>query len=167
MSKLQLQGSASGTGVFTLAAPNSSVDKVLTLPDETGTVLSSVSDITTQTKAALNASGDAPIYACRAWVNFNGTGTVAIRASGNVSSITDKGVGHYTVNFSTAMPDINYCVTGMGKEGTSTTATPHASASPTPVGLGSYLTTSCSIGNANIDTNDWIDGDIICLTFFR
>jgi hypothetical protein len=59
-------------------------------------------------KTALNASGTAPIYACRAWVNFNGTGTVAIRASGNVSSITDNGVGDYTVNFTTAMPDANY-----------------------------------------------------------
>jgi hypothetical protein len=48
-------------------------------------------------------------YKCRAWVNFNGTGTVAIRASGNVSSITDNGTGDYTVNFTTAMPDINYC----------------------------------------------------------
>jgi hypothetical protein len=53
-------------------------------------------------------SGTAPIYPCRAWVNFNGTGTVAIRASGNVSSITDNGTGDYTVNFTTAMPDANY-----------------------------------------------------------
>ena len=63
---------------------------------------------------ALNAPGSAPIYACRAWVNFNGTGTVAIRASGNVSSITDNGVGDYTVNFTTAMPDAHYSVVGMG-----------------------------------------------------
>jgi hypothetical protein len=55
-------------------------------------------------------SGTAPLYAARAWVNFNGTGTVAIRASGNVSSITDNGAGDYTVNFTTAMPDANYCV---------------------------------------------------------
>jgi len=47
-------------------------------------------------------------YGCRAWVNFNGTGTVAIRASGNVTSITDNGTGDYTVNFTTAMPDVNY-----------------------------------------------------------
>lgn len=46
---------------------------------------------------------------CRAWVNFNGTGTVAIRASFNVSSITDNGTGDYTVNFTSAMPDVNYC----------------------------------------------------------
>jgi uncharacterized protein (AIM24 family) len=50
----------------------------------------------------------ATAYGCRAWVNFNGTGTVAIRASGNVSSITDNGTGDYTVNFTTAMPDTNY-----------------------------------------------------------
>ena len=49
-----------------------------------------------------------PEFQCRAWVNFNGTGTVAIRASGNVSSITDNGTGNYTVNFTTAMPDANY-----------------------------------------------------------
>lgn len=55
-------------------------------------------------------TGTAPLYACRAWVNFNGTGTVAIRASGNVSSITDNGTGYYTVNFTNAMPDANYSV---------------------------------------------------------
>ena len=55
-----------------------------------------------------------PTYFCRAWVNFNGTGTVAIRGSGNVSSITDNDVGDYTVNFSTAMPDANYCFSGAG-----------------------------------------------------
>ena len=47
---------------------------------------------------------------CRAWVNFNGTGTVAIRASFNVTSITDNGTGTYTVNFTTAMPDVNFAV---------------------------------------------------------
>ena len=45
---------------------------------------------------------------CRAWVNFDGTGTVAIRGSFNVTSITDGGTGAYTVNFTTAMPDTNY-----------------------------------------------------------
>ena len=54
-------------------------------------------------------------YLCRAWVNFNGTGTVAIRASGNVSSITDNATGDYTVNFTTAMLDTNYSVSGIVK----------------------------------------------------
>ena len=78
----------------------------------TGTTESLVSPakVKSAVKPALNASGNAPIYACRAWVNFNGTGTVSIRASGNVSSITDNGTGNYTVNFATAMPDANYSV---------------------------------------------------------
>jgi hypothetical protein len=67
------------------------------------------------TSAALGNVGTAPVYAARAWVNFNGTGTVAISASGNVSSITDNSAGNYTVNFTTAMPDANYCVTGSAK----------------------------------------------------
>ena len=50
----------------------------------------------------------ATAYGCRAWVNFNGTGTVAIRESGNVSSITDHSTGNYTVNFSSALVDENY-----------------------------------------------------------
>jgi hypothetical protein len=45
---------------------------------------------------------------CKAWVNFNGVGTVAIRSSYNVSSITDNGTGLFTVNFTTAMPNTNY-----------------------------------------------------------
>jgi len=53
-------------------------------------------------------------YGVRAWVNFNGTGTVAIRDQGNVSSITDNGTGDYTINFATALPDTNYCVVGSG-----------------------------------------------------
>lgn len=64
-------------------------------------------------KTALNAGGLAPIFACRAWVNFDGTGAAPIRASGNLSSITDNGVGLYTLNFITAMPDVNYSVLGM------------------------------------------------------
>ena len=63
-------------------------------------------EVVAQTAAVYTA---ASIYGCRAWVNFNGTGTVAIRASGNVSSITDGGVGIYTINFIVNMPDANYC----------------------------------------------------------
>jgi hypothetical protein len=50
----------------------------------------------------------------KAWVNFNGTGTVAIRRAFNVASITDNGTGDYTVNFTTAMPDANYCFQANG-----------------------------------------------------
>jgi hypothetical protein len=65
-----------------------------------------------------NAAGtDSPINVpgtAKAWVNFNGTGTVAIRASYNVSSITDNGTGDYTVNFTTAMADANYSIASIG-----------------------------------------------------
>jgi len=70
------------------------------------------------TKATIDTAGNlkfdsgygsvATAYGCRAWVNLDGTGTVAIRDSGNVSSITDNGTGNYTVNFTTAMVDANY-----------------------------------------------------------
>ena len=111
MSLIKLQGNASGTGAFTIAAPNSNTDRTLTLPDSSGTMATAES-----TLSQFNASGSAPVYACRAWVNFNGTGTVAIRASGNVSSITDNGAGDYTVNFTTAMPDNNYATNLSGGE---------------------------------------------------
>lgn len=48
----------------------------------------------------------------KAWVNFNGNGTPAIRASFNVSSITDLGTGLYRVTFTTAMPDADYSTAG-------------------------------------------------------
>lgn len=57
-----------------------------------------------------NASGTENGTLCRAWVNFNGTGTVAIRASFNVSSITDNNAGQFDVNFSNSMPDANYAM---------------------------------------------------------
>ncbi len=79
----------------------------------TGTTASFSGDVTLGSSLLATPTGSAPSYTCRAWVNFNGTGTVAIRASGNVSSITDNGVGDYTVNFTTAMPDANYAVFGL------------------------------------------------------
>jgi len=61
-----------------------------------------------------------PDFCARAWVNFNGTGTVAIRGSGNVSSITDNNTGDYTVNFTTAMPDANYSFAGAASDNNET-----------------------------------------------
>ena len=58
----------------------------------------------------------ATAYGCRVWINFNGTGTVTIVNSGNVSSVTDNGTGHYTVNFSNSFPDNAYAVC-TGEEG--------------------------------------------------
>ena len=123
MSKVALEGNVNGTGTFTIASPNSNTDRTLNLPDASGTVqvsgnpisgttASFSGDVTLGSSVLATPTGSAPSYTCRAWVNFNGTGTVAIRASGNVSSITDNGVGDYTVNFTTAMPDANYVTSG-------------------------------------------------------
>jgi hypothetical protein len=125
MSQISITGASTGTATFTIESPATSTNRTLTIPDATTTLVGTDATQTLTNKdivatqltgdvaaaritTALNASGSAPIFAARAWVNFNGTGTVAIRASGNVSSITDNGAGDYTVNFTTAMPDANY-----------------------------------------------------------
>jgi hypothetical protein len=192
MSLLAVQGGATGTGTVTLLAPVTNTDRTLTLPDVTDTVagIAATQTLTNKTLTSptlttpnidsaqfATVSGTAPLYACRAWVNFNGAGALTgtysqsgtaitvtvtshglsqgqsiyitfqtgaasaeaftvtsvtsanifvvtsatsqttsgnctlatiIRASGNVSSITDNGTGDYTVNFTTAMPDANY-----------------------------------------------------------
>jgi hypothetical protein len=107
-------------------------------------------------KTALNASGDAGIFAARAWVNFNGSGTVAIRASGNVTSITDNGTGNYTVNFTTAMPDANYAAIGARNlVGTSNGFT---------LEVASLLTTSCVVLTREGAS---VDPSIVSVSIFR
>lgn len=114
------------------------------------------SSIPANIKSTLNATGSAPIYACRAWVNFNGTGTVAIRASGNVSSITDNGTGNYTINFTTAMPDTYYVVTGFSGLPTSWTDS---------VSLGSPST--ANVGITTHTTTGMVDLDPVLIAIFR
>jgi hypothetical protein len=103
----------------------------------------------------------ATAYGCRAWVNFNGTGTVAIRASGNVTSITDNNTGDYTVNFTTAMPDANYAISANGQyQGGSGTAIPIVNGD-----RNTALSTSlCRIG-CNDDTGGRQDANIFVAIF--
>lgn len=61
-------------------------------------------------------SAGVEVFTAKVWVNFNGTGTVSIRADGNVSSITDQGTGQYKVNFSSSLGDANYSATGITNE---------------------------------------------------
>ena len=92
----------------------------------------------------------ATAFGCRAWVNFNGTGTVAIRGSGNVSSITDNNVGDYTVNFTTAMPDVNFAVsicTRLAATNTFGQMSPDA----TEIGTGFVRIKTGTIAGANAD----------------
>jgi len=76
--------------------------------------VATVRGTTTSPPTFQNSNGTEIGTLCRAWVNFNGTGTVAIRAQFNVSSITDNGAGDYTVNFTTAMPDANFSALASG-----------------------------------------------------
>ena len=113
-----------------------------------------------------NVTGSAPTYACRAWVNFNGTGTVAIRASGNVSSITDNGLGDYTVNFSTAMQDDDYAVSGAGQMDTI-----DANAGARVFGIRrtstAMQTTSCRVVMSIPATDGGTDCTTVCAAIFR
>ena len=84
-------------------------------------------------------------YKCRAWVNFNGQGTVAIRASGNVSSLTDNGTGDYTVNFTTAMPDVNYSIVAGAREAVDNSAGTNRVVAPRRT-TSSVSTTSVRLG---------------------
>lgn len=89
----------------------------LTIANLAGTALSI--DASRNLKFDSGYGSAATAYGCRAWVNFNGTGTVAIRASGNVTSITDLGTGYYQINFTTAIIDGNYCTNVTGSVATS------------------------------------------------
>jgi hypothetical protein len=88
----------------------------------------------------------ATAYGCRAWVNFNGTGTPAIRASGNVTSITDNGTGDYTVNFTNAMPDANFAATG--------SAGAAASSNPRILGINNRTTTTVRVSSGQTSLQD-------------
>ena len=77
----------------------------------TGTSVTGTQSVSGNLSFNSGYGSSAVAYGCRAWVNFDGTGTPAIQASGNVTSITDNGTGDYTVNFTNALADANYCVT--------------------------------------------------------
>ena len=114
-----------------------------------------------QLRSELNASGSAPVFACRAWVNFDGTGTVAIRGSGNVTSITDNGTGKYTVNFTTDMPDANYAIAlGSGALGGNVTSQQLSMCYD-------LKTTGASIWTQDSDGSSAQDASLVCAAFFR
>jgi hypothetical protein len=100
------------------------------------------------------------VYTAKAWVNFNGVGTVAIRGSGNVSSITDNGTGDYTVNFTVAMADANYCVNG--------SASRSDNAQPLTMGISDAAPNTSSVRiNTLEDTGVLIDSLYCCVSVVR
>ncbi len=101
----------------------------------------------------------------KAWVNFNGTGTVAIRGSFNVSSVTDLGVGRYQVNYTTAMPDANVSVVGMCQYD------PNADDINSHIAIrrvaNALTTTYAQVVTGPNTSNAPEDTTIICVTVFR
>jgi len=116
MASIKLKGDTSGE--ITIDVPAVAGANTLTLPANTGTVITSATtaaDVPAPTQLS-TASGSAPSYSARAWALFNGTGTVSLTESGNVSSITDQGTGLYDVNFTTAMPDANFAAVASSED---------------------------------------------------
>ena len=120
-------------------------------------------------KDAMGVTGTAPIFGCRAWVNFDGTRNeadtgasvigqnVKIRASGNVSSVLKNAVGDYTVNFTTAMPDVNYVVNMACKPENAGTLYSQAIPSSNFTQLvSSYRLISANIGNLTLADSAYV-----------
>jgi hypothetical protein len=103
----------------------------------------------------------------KAWVNFNGTGTVAIRAQYNVSSITDNGTGDYTVNFTTAISDANYVAAGTVASDISNSSTMPIVKATTQFGTPSLKTTTACTFLLNFYSGGNADVAEIYLTFHR
>ena len=130
------------------------------LPDATITSADLAANaVNAQALTLLNASGSAPVYACRAWVNFNGVGTVTISGSGNVSSITDLTVGSFVVNFTTAMPDANYSAVMSTQENRFMGLAYGLVANPLLVGSVQVYTSNQNTGSADFSGN--------CVAIFR
>jgi len=173
---MSLKLNSSGGGSVTLQEPVTASARTLNLPNVDGTVVST-GDTGTITPAMLSTGAPswtsagvlsfnsgygstAAAYGCRAWVNFNGTGTIAIRASGNVSSLTDGGTGDYVLNFSTAMPDVNYSVAGTCNN----TGTQLAG---NVLSARSLATASCGVTTTDNNSDTMQDCNLVLVAVFR
>ena len=167
---LTLVGALTTSGATTFAAGSAAAPSITTTGDTNTGIFFSAADTIDFTEGGaatgqFDSSGNfkfnsgygsvATAFGCRAWVNFNGTGTVAIRGSGNVSSITDNATGEYTVNLTTAMPDANYvrCVT-VGGNATTTSSSVNAPYNSTPSASDFKMTTFNAAHTATQDCNE-------------
>ena len=160
---VQVGQSVTATNNFTLYQPASPDGTVRLGVGNTG---ATTADVLIGTSAGLlqfnsGYGSVATAYGCRAWVKFNGTGTVTINGSGNVSSITDNGTGNYTINFTTAMPDDTYSVAGWACDNNSGGNMTIVSAFANHT----YSASACQI--YCYETSATIDPTRVCATFFR
>ena len=162
-----LFGSTSGS--VTLQEPAVAGTTTISLPASSGTVavLDGSNNLSVAGNLSFNSGygSSAVAYGCRAWVNFNGTGTVAIRGSGNVSSITDNGTGDYTVNFTTTLVDANYSVSGTARYTTATNSMFLAIGASG--GAGTYSTSAVQVRSVSFSGGSDYDCDIVNVSIFR
>jgi len=124
--------------------------------------IATLAGVTTSMANAVNGSA-------KAWVNFNGTGTVAIRASYNVTSITDNGTGDYTVNFTNAMSDANYSVSAVPSPAAASSARMVCQVFTNSGGITTVApsTSAFRLAAFNMPTATNYDPDYICVAIFR
>ena len=148
---ITINGSGTVTGLSVGGLPDGSINNADLATDAVSTSKILNGAVTTAKLGTNEASGLA-----KAWVNFNGTSTVAIRASYNVSSITDNGTGDYTVNFTTALADANYNFT-FGAQG----------GIPGQYNVTSPTASALRVITFRRDDGTLIDSAFVCVAIFR
>ena len=161
---------ASGGGSISINAP-SSAGSDTDLLDTSGNLavsgnITCASDLSVDNDLKIDSGfgSTTTVYGVRAWIKFDGEGTVAINGSANISALTDNGTGDYTVTFSTAMPDTNYAAVGMASSNGGNGAIAINTSSHTPV---LYSTTQCRFCNSNSNNGSLLDGGAIGVAFIR
>jgi hypothetical protein len=148
-----------GAGVGT-SDTQTLTNKTLTSPSLTTATLTTPNIDSAQVPTV---SGTAPLYMCRAWVNFDGTtntgGFCTIRASGNVTSVTDNSTGNYTINFTTAISDANYSAVFTGRYS--------SGQANQGIGIVSQTTSAVRVIMGTPSNNAVQDFDIVCASVFR
>jgi len=172
----------SATGVTTVQAGTAALPAITTTGDTNTGIFFSAADTIDFTEGGtavgqFDSSGNfkfnsgygsvATAYGCRAWVNFNGTGTVAIRASGNVSSITDNGVGNYTANFTIAMPDANFCAQVTGGDSTTGAGGQTSSVYSEAYATGTIRVRTFGVASGSSTTLSALDFNFVNISIFR
>lgn len=152
-------------GNLQVGAPLRSVD-ILALRDNIPAVMNGDTGAPKIKAAAFEGqSGAAPVFASRAWVNFNGEGTASVRASGNVSSVTDNGLGDFTINFATALPDSNYALNGTCSSNSNIQNFPAAVVTISLVGALTATTARILTGDSRNGNRQ--DMPFVCITISR
>lgn len=132
--------------------------------------MSTLKVTTIQDSSGNNPSTTADIYSGRAkaWVNFNGNGTLAVRDSYNVSSVTDNAVGDYTVNFTTAFADTDYMWTGSMMSTAATAITRSLQLHrPTSTTITAPTTSSIRLTATDFSNASATDQDYVTVAIFR